>query len=74
MLVYNHQEQWKAPKEKRMLTQAQEESIKRNIKHMQEITKATNDVKERFYYYGQIDGILGLLDLLGINIDIENKE
>lgn len=51
------------------MNKAQIEEIKRNIKTMQSITKSTKDVKERYYYYGQIDGILGFLEMLGVEID-----
>lgn len=52
-----------------MLTEEQIEKIKANIKAMQAITKATKDNKERYYYYGQIDGILGFLEMLGVEIN-----
>lgn len=51
------------------MTRAQIEQIKKNLETMQVITKATKDTKERYYYYGQIDGILGFLEMLGIEID-----
>lgn len=51
-----------------MLTAEQIEKIKTNIKTMQTIANTTKDNKERYYYYGQIDGIIGLLEMLEINI------
>lgn len=35
------------------------EATQATVKVMQAIAKATKDDKERYYYYGQIDGILG---------------
>lgn len=45
------------------------EKIKRDLGEMKRIVKTTNDIKERYYYYGQYDGILGMLDLLGIDTE-----
>ena len=51
------------------MTREQIGEIKKNLDAMQAITKSTKDVKERYYYLGQIDGILGFLEMLGIEID-----
>ena len=56
-----------------MLTAEQEDKIRSSIKGMRGIINCTTDAKERFYYYGQVDGILGLLDLLGIEIDLKKE-
>lgn len=53
-----------------MLTEEIKEKIKEAICTMKQIAKETKDVKEKYYYYGQIDGIIGLLDKLGIYIDL----
>lgn len=57
-----------------MITQDQREKIRSSIKGMRGIINCTTDEKERFYYYGQVDGILGLLDLLGIKIDLKEGD
>ena len=56
-----------------MLTAEQEDKIRSAIKGMRSISNSTTDAKERFYYYGQVDGILGLLDLLGLKIDLKKE-
>lgn len=56
-----------------MITEAQEDKIRSSIKGMRGIINCTTDVKERFYYYGQVDGILGLLEILGIEIDLKKE-
>lgn len=53
-----------------MFTEEIKEKIKEAISIMKQIAKETKDVKEKYYYYGQIDGIIGLLDELGIYIDL----
>lgn len=45
------------------------EATQATVKVMQAIAKATKDDKERYYYYGQIDGILGFLEMLGVEIN-----
>lgn len=57
-----------------MLTAEQEDKIRSSIKGMRAIINCTTDVKERFYYYGQVDGILGLLEILGIEIDLKEGD
>lgn len=57
-----------------MLTAEQEDKIRSAIKGMRSIINCTTDAKERFYYYGQVDGILGLLDLLGLKIDLKEGD
>lgn len=57
-----------------MITQDQREKIRSAIKGMRGIINCTTDVKERFYYYGQVDGILGLLEILGIEIDLKEGD
>ena len=54
-----------------MLTAEQENKIRSSIKGMSGIINCTNDEKTRFYYYGQVDGIHKLLDLLGIETKLE---
>lgn len=54
-----------------MLTAEQENKIRSSIKGMSGIINCTTDEKTRFYYYGQVDGILKLLDLLGIEIKLD---
>ena len=56
-----------------MITQDQREKIRSAIKGMRSISNSTTDAKERFYYYGQVDGILGLLEILGIEIDLKKE-
>lgn len=57
-----------------MITQDQREKIRSAIKGMRSISNSTTDAKERFYYYGQVDGILGLLEILGIEIDLKEGD
>ena len=57
-----------------MITQDQREKIRLAIKGMRSISNSTTDAKERFYYYGQVDGILGLLEILGIEIDLKEGD
>ena len=57
-----------------MLTAEQEDKIRSSIKGMRGIINCTTDAKERFYYYGQVDGILGLLEILGIEIDLKEGD
>lgn len=45
------------------------EATQATVKVMQAIAKTTKDDKERYYYYGQIDGILGFLEMLGVEIN-----
>ena len=40
------------------------ESIKRDIKRMEKIIETTTNIEDKYYYYGKIDGISGMLDLL----------
>lgn len=54
-----------------MFTEEQKEKIRSSIKGMSGIINCTTDEKTRFYYYGQVDGILKLLDLLGIEIKLD---
>ena len=56
-----------------MLTAEQENKIRSSIKGMCSTINCTTDEKTRFYYYGQVDGILGLLEILGIEIDLKKE-
>ena len=56
-----------------MITQEQEEKIRSGIKGMRAIANTTRDPKERFYYWGQIDGVIGLLEILGEEIELEKE-
>ena len=60
--------------EKVKLTEQLKKEIRASYKGMQRISITSKDVKERFYYYGQMDGILGLLDKLGIDYDFILEE
>ena len=54
------------------MTAEQEDKIRSSIKGMWNTINCTNDEKTRFYYYGQVDGIHKLLDLLGIEIKLDS--
>ena len=60
--------------EKVELAEQVKKEIRASYKGMQRISITSKDSKERFYYYGQMDGILGLLDKLGIDYNFIFEE
>lgn len=52
-----------------MLTKEQTDTVKRALARMEKIVSTTQKETERFYYWGQMDGIKGFLELLGVTLD-----